>query len=216
MKNEARKHSSSPSRNKIRPDTISHPVCHRFVLERLHHCDCQRRNDAPLNYRRFVSDETAILTGSLTLLALLLVIGTAVKADPITLTTASLSAGSTNTLTLQGAGLNVQLNFQSQPLPYAYEQGLTTVSLSLAPTSGAATGPLVINGVNYAGSNVTGQATMYLDLRHPDGLTATDTRTITGSLKVTDPNTGITLTTLDFSFTATVKVTLGQDPCGCK
>ncbi|HZS08846.1 MAG TPA: PEP-CTERM sorting domain-containing protein [Blastocatellia bacterium] len=157
-----------------------------------------------------------ILTGSLTLLALLLVIGTAVKADPITLTTASLSAGSTNTLTLQGAGLNVQLNFQSQPLPYAYEQGLTTVSLSLAPTSGAATGPLVINGVNYAGSNVTGQATMYLDLRHPDGLTATDTRTITGSLKVTDPNTGITLTTLDFSFTATVKVTLGQDPCGCK
>ncbi|HWQ32844.1 MAG TPA: PEP-CTERM sorting domain-containing protein [Blastocatellia bacterium] len=154
-------------------------------------------------------------TGSFLLIALLLLISAAVKADPITLTSASLSAGSTNLLTLQGTGLNVQLTFQSQPLPYVYEAGKTTVAVSLTPATGTASNPFVINGVDYAGANVTGQATYYIDLRNA-GNTATDTRTITGTLKVTDPQSGATITTLDFSFTASVTVTLAADPCGCR
>lgn len=160
--------------------------------------------------------KTQKFAGSFIVIALLIILSAVVKADPITLTSASLTAGSANTLTLQGTGLNVQLNFQSQPLPYVYHEGLTTVSLSLTPASGAASNPFVINGVNYAGMNVTGQATMYIDLTQATGAVATDTRTITGTLKVTDPNSGLTVASLDFSFKATITVTLGEDPCGCK
>ena len=154
-------------------------------------------------------------TRSFILLALLLMTGAVAKADPITLTGASLSAGGTNTLSLQGAGLNVQFNFQSQPLPYIYEEGETTVAVSLTPASGTASSPFIINGVDYAGSNISGQATFYIDLINA-GTTATDTRTITGTLTVTDPHSGATITALDFSFTAAVTVTLAADPCGCR
>lgn len=155
-------------------------------------------------------------SGSFLMMIMLLAIGAVVKADPITLTSAALTASSsTNTLLLQGSGLNVQVNFQAQKLPYVYHDGLTTVSLSLNP-AGSVSGPLVINGIDYAGSNLSGQATMYLDLRNVTGNTATDTRRITGSLKITDPTSNLVVTTLDFNFTASVTVTLADDPCGCK
>lgn len=153
-------------------------------------------------------------TGSFLLVALLLMIGTVAKADPITLTNASLNAGNTNTLSLQGSGLNVQLHLQPQTLPYIWEEGLTTVTVSLTPAAGTSN-TLTLNGTDYSGLNITGQATMYIDLRNV-GMTATDTRTFTGTLMITDPQSGAVVTSLDFNFSATVTVTLAADPCGCK
>lgn len=156
------------------------------------------------------------ISGSFFLMVMFLVTGAVVKADPITLTSAALTASSsTNTLALQGSGLNVQVNFQAQTLPYVYHDGLTTVSVALNP-AGPVSGPFVINGIDYAGSKVSGLATMYLDLRNVSGNTATDTRTITGSLKITDPTSNLVVATLDFKFTALVAVTLADDPCSCK
>jgi len=161
-----------------------------------------------------------VLTRSLFFIATLLAIGGLAQADTITfdLQSGSLSTGNPGVLTLQGTGLNLQVNFQPPTFPDVNHSGLTTVTIPIQPTDviGA---PLTIGGVNYNGFQLAGNVTFSVDLTNPtvtpDQFFVSDTRSFTGTLAVIDPKTGATVLTLDFEFTAKVTTSLAGDPCGC-
>jgi hypothetical protein len=156
-----------------------------------------------------------VITSSLLLFLLLLIASGAALADPINLQSASLAAGSANVLSLQGTGLNVQVAFTPPAFPQVNHRGLTTVSVEITPADAA--GALTIGGVDYRGYQVAGAATFSVDLTHPTvsptQFGVLDKRVFTGTLAVIDPQTGLTVATLDFEFTAKVYVSVAGDPC---
>ncbi len=154
----------------------------------------------------------------LSLLAvILLVFSSSVWADSIKLQSASLSAGSSNLLSLQGSGLVLQVAFSQPAFPQVNHNGPTTFTLNLSP-AGVNAKSLVIGGVDYSRYQLKGTITFSIGLTQPtvrpNFFGVTDRRTFSGTLAIIDPETGETVGTLSFKFKGTVQVLFAGNPCG--
>ncbi len=149
------------------------------------------------------------------LTALLLLISSKVWADSVKLQSASLSAGSSNLLSLQGNGLALEVAFNQPAFPQVNNNGLTKFTINLSPANVSANS-LLIGGVDY--SRLKGTITFSIDLTQPtvrpDFFGVTDTRTFSGTLAIIDPKTGEAVGTLSFKFKGTAQLLLAGNPCG--